>query len=69
MQSNLFLVLILGVVDGNCAIIFQYIPQFGFRGFTYRPLGSVWFDHVGVQRITVDAHCGGNNSSNIVRYQ
>lgn len=36
---------------------------------TYRPLGSVCFDHVGVQRSTVPAHEAGKCSSNIVRYQ
>lgn len=30
--------------------------QFNAMRFTYRPLGSVSSDHVGVQRITVDAH-------------
>lgn len=36
---------------------------------SYRPLGSVWLDHVGVHRITVEAQYGGKCSSNIVRYQ
>lgn len=38
-------------------------------GSTYRPLGSVCFDHLGVHRITVEAHCGGKCSSNMQRYQ
>ena len=36
---------------------------------THLPLGSVWFDQVGVQRMTVEAHDGGKCSSNMVRYQ
>lgn len=36
---------------------------------THRPLGSVWLDHVGVQRLTVDAHWAGNKSSKMRRYQ
>ena len=36
--DDLFLVFILGVVDGNCAIMFQYRPQVGFRG----PLTVHW---------------------------
>ncbi len=36
--DDLFLVFILGVVDGNCAIMFQYRPQFGFIG----PLTVHW---------------------------
>lgn len=33
------------------------------------PLGSVCLDHLGVQRMTVEAHDGGKCSSNMVRYQ
>ena len=29
---------------------------FSAQVMSYRPLGSVSFDHVGVQRMTVDAH-------------
>ena len=29
---------------------------FSAQEISYRPLGSVSFDHVGVQRMTVDAH-------------
>lgn len=36
---------------------------------TYLPLGSVCFDQVGVQRITVSAQYAGKCSSNIRRYQ
>ena len=36
---------------------------------TYLPLGSVCLDHLGVHRMTVDAHEGGKCSSNMVRYQ
>jgi hypothetical protein len=36
---------------------------------THLPLGSVCFDQVGVQRITVSAQYGGKCSSNIIRYQ
>jgi hypothetical protein len=36
---------------------------------THLPLGSVCFDQVGVQRMTVSAQYGGKCSSNIVRYQ
>ena len=38
-------------------------------GETNLPLGSDCFDHVGAQRMTVDAHDGGKCSSNIRRYQ
>lgn len=34
-----------------------------------RPDGSVWLDHFGVHLITVSAHCEGNCSSNMRRYQ
>lgn len=30
--------------------------SFSAKEISYRPLGSVSFDHVGVQRMTVDAH-------------
>lgn len=36
---------------------------------THLPLGSVCSDHVGFQRITVDAQYGGKCSSNINRYR
>jgi hypothetical protein len=36
---------------------------------SYLPLGSVWFDQVGVQRMTVSAQYDGKCSSNISRYQ
>lgn len=55
MTGDLFLFFVLGKVRGDCSIEIR-IKSLSVLEMSYRPLGSVCFDHVGVQRMTVDAH-------------
>lgn len=70
-QVDRLSILILLVVDGDRSIIHcQFCISTGLvHSMTYLPLGSVCLTHLGVQRMTVDAHDGGKCSSNMVRYQ
>ena len=55
MIDELFLFFVLGKVRGNRAFKVR-IKISSVQEIPYRPLGSVCFDHAGVQRVTVDAH-------------
>jgi hypothetical protein len=55
-------------LESNCQPCFFVIISRDMMP-THLPLGSVCLDHLGVQRMTVEAHDGGKCSSNMVRYQ
>lgn len=55
MTDGLFLFFVLGKVRGDRPVKVR-ITLLSVQEVSYRPLGSVCFDHVGVQRMTVDAH-------------
>lgn len=56
-------------VRNSAFSFFFLLYPYGRRGVAHLPLGSVWLDQVGVHLMTVGAHCEGNCSSNIERYQ
>lgn len=55
MTDALFLSFVLGKVRGDRPVKVRNKFFLG-QETSHRPLGSVCFDHVGVQRMTVDAH-------------
>ena len=55
MADGLILFFVLGKVRGDRPVKVR-VELLSIQDISYRPLGSVCFDHVGVQRMTVDAH-------------
>lgn len=53
--DGLLLFFVFGKVRGDCPVKIRIMFP-SAQESSYRPLGSVCFDHVGVQRMTVDAH-------------
>lgn len=71
MQATILVYSVLSYLATWVEIALNYSQHLTFppAKSTYRPLGSVCFDHIGTHRSTVDAQYGGKCSSNIMRYQ